>query len=624
MMVTRRTPLVSSLLFALGAACVDKAGDTGSCEVTVYVDEDGDGYGGYGIVTCTPGDDDVARGGDCDDSDATRNPGASEICNDIDDNCNGTVDEGATDLQVGYADADDDGFGDPDGWTASCDPSVALVDNGDDCDDDDAATNPDASEICGDGVDNDCDDDASVCTFSGDVDARGATYTWLGQATNAQVGWPVIWAGDLDGDGAEDFAAAAPFTDVEGTLDGAVYVVESPLSSASDLSDAAVLVGEASHEYAGTMIAGPGDVNGDGYDDLLIASAGTIHDDDPTDSLWPGEINLVTGPVSESMSLADADAHRIGVLDNGEDVLGAVGDWDGDGVGDMACGAPFVSIAGDRDGVAYVILGSASEVPDLETAYLEMQGEAAGDYAGSLTFGLGDTDGDGLSDLYVSAYGEDTGGASAGAVYVVPGGTSGEAYALGDAPAKIIGEQAQDEIGGHPYNSGRSREVGDVNDDGYADLITGARIYPWDGEPQGSRVYLFYGPLSGVSSTSEAAAVFTGEDGEFPWADSEGADLNADGASDVIVGSPDSYFEDENPGVSGHTYVAFGPASGTYGPGDYDVSLSCGDGTALGWAQDGSADADGDGFNDLLVGDSGDDANGTDAGAVYLLLNAQI
>ena len=122
---------------------------------------------------------DVSGGGtDCDDTNAAINPDASEVCDDVDNDCNDLIDDEATDGLTLYLDADKDGFGLSDETIISCTASVdGYADNGDDCNDDDAEMSPDGTEIC-DGKDNDCntvvDDDAiDALTWYDDVDKDG-------------------------------------------------------------------------------------------------------------------------------------------------------------------------------------------------------------------------------------------------------------------------------------------------------------------------------------------------------------------------------------------------------------------------------------------------------------------
>jgi len=135
-----------------GADAVDAA--------TWYADTDGDGYGDgtTSHVACSASSSEVADNTDCNDSVFAVNPGAQESCDGIDNDCDGTVDENdAVDASTGYADADSDGYGDPATLTTSCTLPSSFIADGTDCDDTDSAVNPAATELCGDGVDNDCD-----------------------------------------------------------------------------------------------------------------------------------------------------------------------------------------------------------------------------------------------------------------------------------------------------------------------------------------------------------------------------------------------------------------------------------------------------------------------------------
>jgi PKD repeat protein len=131
---------------------------------TYYKDADGDGYGVTGDTKCLcapSGDYDVTIGGDCDDTNASVYPGATEVCNGIDDDCDDQIDEeDASGCTTYYKDADGDGYGVTGDRKCLCAPSGDYnVTIGGDCDDTDADANPDAEEACDDGKDNDCDED---------------------------------------------------------------------------------------------------------------------------------------------------------------------------------------------------------------------------------------------------------------------------------------------------------------------------------------------------------------------------------------------------------------------------------------------------------------------------------
>ena len=168
-----------------GAVDEDDAADA----ATWYADGDGDGYGdpstATSACTCPPGY--GADDADCDDGDATVNPGATESCNGLDDDCDGAVDEDdAADAATWYADADGDGYGDPAVTAVACAAPSGFTDDASDCDDTDPDAWPGADEYC-DGVDTDCD---GVVDEDDAVDAA-------------------TWYADGDGDGYGDPAATA-------------------------------------------------------------------------------------------------------------------------------------------------------------------------------------------------------------------------------------------------------------------------------------------------------------------------------------------------------------------------------------------------------------------------------
>jgi hypothetical protein len=130
--------------------------NTGINSATVfYQDNDGDGFGGASAGSNCPSGQVVLIGGDCNDNNADINPNATEICNGIDDDCDGTIDEGGT--NVFYRDADADGYGNPALTTLACFAPSGYVSDNTDCNDTLAAVNPGAMEICNNGIDDDCD-----------------------------------------------------------------------------------------------------------------------------------------------------------------------------------------------------------------------------------------------------------------------------------------------------------------------------------------------------------------------------------------------------------------------------------------------------------------------------------
>lgn len=182
-------------------------GDADEGCLTFYRDADGDLFGDPNttIVALSPPNGYVSDSTDCDDTDSTINPGAEEICNGIDDNCDGNEDEGCTTY---YFDSDGDTYGDPASTVTSTYPPAGYVSNDTDCDDSNASINPGADEVCGDGIDNNCngeEDEGCSVEVLGDLNGDGVLdtidyYIFLGAfgKCDGQAGYKAEC--DYDGD----------------------------------------------------------------------------------------------------------------------------------------------------------------------------------------------------------------------------------------------------------------------------------------------------------------------------------------------------------------------------------------------------------------------------------------
>jgi hypothetical protein len=581
-----------------------------------YLDADSDGYGEAAsyYTGCTPPAGYIGQAGDCDDGDPLQNEGAEEVCNDEDDDCDGLSDEpDAADVGIWYQDADGDSYGDSSTMSISCAPPAPdYVSQAGDCDDSTAAVNPAAEETCEDGLDNDCsgEDDSCQLEFSlSEADSR-----LYGHSSEDRAGYSLAGVGDTDGDGLDDFLVGAYGDDIAYNSAGVTYLMTSVASGDISMPTAAAakIYGEAATNFSGFAVSPAGDMDGDGYADILIGSY--QEDSGGSDA---GAAYLVHGPLSGDVSLAAAEAKLIGeaAMDYAGYSIHGGGDFNGDGTPDVVVGA-YAQDSGSPDaGAAYVLFGPLSGEISLGASDFIGMGENLSDYAGYDVAFAGDTDGDGLDDILVGAYGEDSGGNAAGAAYLVRGGAEG-ALSLQFAEGFYPGEDS------FHFAAQRVSSAGDFNGDGLDDILVGAPGEDSMGSSTGA-AYVLHGPADGEIDLSDADAKFVGEN-SLHYAGrgvSEAGDIDGDGAADLAVGASGL---SETANAAGAAYVVFGPQTGVLSLAyTYAKGIGEGLGHNAGWTVDGIGDIDGDGLDDILVGAPYENSIGTNAGAAYLLLGSR-
>jgi hypothetical protein len=469
------------------------------------------------------------------------------------------------------------------------------------------------------------------------------------------AGYSVSGIGDFNGDGYDDVIIGAYKSSPElRAYAGTSYVIFGSPGGFENIdllklspSQGFKIFGAAIEDNSGYSVSGAGNVNGDGYDDIIIGAWKA----DPNSKDLAGTSYVIFGKADK---FSDIDLISLD-LSQGFKIFGAAiedysgfsvsdaGDFNGDGYDDIIIGVRDADPnSRDKAGISYIIFGKPSGLGNIDLANLNLSqgfkvlGAAGGDQSGQSVSGAGDVNGDGYADVVIGArYADPNSRAQAGTSYIIFGRESDfndiDLASLNLSQGfKVLGVASGDESGISVSSAG------DVNKDGYDDIIIGARYADPNSRAQAGTSYIIFGRESGfndidlaslnLSQGFKALGAASGDNSGYSVLGAK--DVNGDGYDDVIIGAYKSF--PQTRAYAGTSYVLFGGASGFNNVDLANLNATQGFRVAgaknndhSGYSVSSAGDFNGDGYDDIIVGAyKADYLNRKDCGAAYIIYNS--
>lgn len=421
---------------------------------------------------------------------------------------------------------------------------------------------------------------------------------------NAQLGQSVASAGDVNGDGYSDIIIGAPLYDNGQTNEGAAFV---HIGTALGLKMVPVATIEGNQDNArmGAAVSSTGDNNGDGLSDVAVGAP--FYDNGQSDE---GVVFIHNGVLNGGVT-ANFVTTMVGAQADARcgSALASAGDVNGDGFGDLLIGVPLYDIGEQNEGAAFVCLGSPTGLDNGSHGFQSDQVDAQ---MGSSVASAGDVNGDGYSDIVIGASRYDNGSKiNDGTALIFHGSASG----IREEPTVKLGVSQNGAQFGYSVSA-----AGDVNADGFSDIVVGAPEFD-NGAGKEGRVFIYHGSPNGPSNIAATSLIANQAGAKFGFSVSAAGDVNGDGIGDVVVGAP---YYDGGQNDEGAVFVYHGSVNGIGT--SWDTKLERDVANALfGWSVAGAGDVNANGYRDIIVGAPGyHKGNLLNSGAAFVFRGSSI
>jgi len=411
----------------------------------------------------------------------------------------------------------------------------------------------------------------------------------------------VTTVGDVNRDGFSDIAIGASLFNNTQVDRGVVYIFHGSANGYSTVASTTINGPAFANSYFGCSVGAAGDVNGDGYSDIIIGAYGYSNGQagEGYFSIHLGSATGVTVAAHLSVESNVASAQL------GFSVAGA-GDVNGDGYSDVIVGGNTYNSGTANEGKVFVYHGSSTGVD--ATADWSYETNTA-EKLGSCVAGVGDVNGDGYSDVLALSSEWSNGETNEGRYFYFRGSATG----LETTPGTVI----ETNVANAGLGPQSTSYIGDLNGDGYNDVVIGTSAYNNASTANEGALLIAYGAYPslyfGSSQTIESNTTnyYLGNTVGFC------GDVNGDGYNDIITGGP---FYNGGLAAEGVARVYTGGASGVSSTPYYTVEPNVAN-TLFGSSVSAVGDCNGDGFSDIVVGANGyDNGANTDAGRTYIYM----